>query len=165
MCSSARVLQSPTSVTGGKVLVHLGNFPQYKGNRGLTQDVYGHPQFRGHNSSPLKGSNPLLTVASVRYSTGLLTGAAVVPSVQNIFILLYHTLERATMKAYGEGRNLTPAIQKTLNRSSPRLVQVIKSGCLPMCKILSKSVRGFRFCACLILHPSGQSYSAIWGDT
>jgi len=99
----------------------------------------------GHNSSPRKGSNPLLTVASVRYSTGLLTGAAVVPSVQNIFILLYHTLERATMKAYGEGRNLTPAIQKTLNRSSPKLVQVIKSGCLPICKILSKSVRGFRF--------------------
>ena len=31
------------------------------------------------------------------------------------------------MKAYGEGRNLTPAIQKTLNRSSPKLVQVIKS--------------------------------------
>ena len=32
------------------------------------------------------------------------------------------------MKAYGEGRNLTPAIQKPLNRSSPKLVQVIMSG-------------------------------------
>jgi len=32
------------------------------------------------------------------------------------------------MKAYGEGRNLTPAIQKPLNRSSPKLVQVIKLG-------------------------------------
>ena len=33
---------------------------------------------------------------------------------------------------------------------------------LPPCKILSKSVQGFRFCACVISRPSAQSDSAIF---
>ena len=39
----------------------------------------------------------------------------------------------------------------------------MSGGYLPPRKILSKSVRGFRFCACVISRPSGQSDSAILG--
>jgi len=39
----------------------------------------------------------------------------------------------------------------------------MSGGYLPPRKISSKSVRGFRFCACVISRPSGQSDSAILG--
>jgi len=65
----------------------------------------------------------------------------------------------------GEGEIWPPATQKPLNRWSPKLVSMTTSGIstrLPPCKILSKSVQGFRFCACVISRPSAQSDSAIF---
>lgn len=61
-----------------------------------------------------------------------------------------------TTNAYEECQNLNVifAIPKPFNRSSSKPAQVITSGYLPFWKTLSRSVQGFRFCACVSLSLS-----------
>ena len=50
---------------------------------------------------------------------------------------------KTTVKVNGKGGNLTPAPQKLLNRWSQNWCGLLRQSYLPLCKILSKSVKGF----------------------
>jgi len=55
-----------------------------------------------------------------------------------------------------------PATQQPLTDGHQNLYRQLCRRYLPPCKTLSKSVYGFRFCACVISRPSAQSDSATF---